>query len=227
MNILDFAVIVVLVLGVMRGASKGLVLSVFHMVSFIISALLTAKFYPVFSNVLVDTKVYEWIKNGVGKLGTNTMVPAITGNEQEAAETVVESLSIPKMFKPSVLKSLNFNISEVLNFDSIIEQINTSIANIIINILSIIILFIVISVLLYIVIKIIDGFMKLPVLKTINKLAGAAFGAIKGLLLIYVIFGIILLFAHIDAFAAIIELINNSILAKGLYNNNILLKLIL
>jgi uncharacterized membrane protein required for colicin V production len=226
-TVLDFAVLIIMGIGIMRGISKGLVLSVFHMISLLISALLTAKYYPVFSDVLANTKVYERVKNGIGAVMTKSTVPAVSGNGQEAAETIVESLSIPKILKPAILKNTSFNVSEVFGFDSIIEQINTSITNTIINVLSIIVLFVTISILLYIVVKIIDNIMKLPVLKTINKLSGGAFGAIKGLLFIYIIFGIISLFTHVEAFASVVNLIDNSIIAKGLYHNNILLKLIL
>jgi hypothetical protein len=90
-----------------------------------------------------------------------------------------------------------------------------------------IILFCVIKFALSLLAAIIDQFTKFSVLNRVNKLAGGIFGAASGIIAIYIIFAIFILFIPVRLFIPLIDLINESVLAKVFYNNNILLKWIL
>ena len=68
---------------------------------------------------------------------------------------------------------------------------------------------------------------KLPVINSINKLGGAAAGIALSTIIIWICFGVIYIFIAQPAISQLYEHIEGSMLASRLYDNNILLKLIL
>ena len=74
--------------------------------------------------------------------------------------------------------------------------------------------------------KIPQGFIKLPILKQFNKLGGTIFGALKGLLIVYVILAVVYLISPLLKENAT-KSIDETILTKAMYNNNISTKIIL
>ena len=62
-------------------------------------------------------------------------------------------------------------------------------------------------------------------LKQFNELGGALYGAITGLIAIYVILAIVFFVVSINGFEYINEAIDMSIITKYLYGNNIILNI--
>ena len=83
---------------------------------------------------------------------------------------------------------------------------------------------------LYIVIKIALKFVtalanlvaKLPILNQFNKLGGIIYGAIRGLLIIYVVLLLISFFGQVNPQNKIHTEIQNSFITKEMYNKNII-----
>ena len=71
-----------------------------------------------------------------------------------------------------------------------------------------------------------DLIAKLPILKQFNKLGGTIFGALKGLLIVYVILAVVYLISPLLKENAT-KSIDETILTKAMYNNNIITKIIL
>ncbi|MCG8501935.1 MAG: CvpA family protein [Firmicutes bacterium] len=245
MNLLDFAVLGVMILYCIRGMSKGLVLSVFDIASFFVAAFGAGKFYPVVSDMIMKTSIYESLKEGIGEsLFKNaqpivqTTAPGIAetttavsetnvGVMQDTVQSVIDSLLLPQSIKTALIDMKNFDINSLLDVQGMIEQLSGNISVIIVNIISVILIFMAIKLILFIVGSTLDQFMKLPVLNEMNKLGGGIFGVVNGLIIIYIVFAILTLFAPIQASAPLIEMINESSIAKIFYNHNILLNWIL
>ena len=94
------------------------------------------------------------------------------------------------------------------------------------NILLAFLVFLCLRLVLSLLAKALDSVAKLPVLKQMNKLAGAVFGVLEGLLIVYLILGVLDLIQPNVGNLAIYEYINDSEYLKALYQNNILLNLI-
>ena len=64
------------------------------------------------------------------------------------------------------------------------------------------------------------GITKLPVVKQIDKLGGFALGAVEGLLTVYIVFAILMLFNSSPSFRNVYETIEASKIARFFYENN-------
>ncbi|MBQ7717864.1 MAG: CvpA family protein [Clostridia bacterium] len=90
-----------------------------------------------------------------------------------------------------------------------------SFTNLILKILLAILIFILVK----IIIKVIDKIFHLPVLKSFNRLGGLIFGLVQGFIIIYVIFAV---WGSATLFA-VPEALENSTLAKSMFENNLLM----
>lgn len=118
----------------------------------------------------------------------------------------------------------------MIGLDKIKEEATTNlvnkIADIAINIMSWIIIYAVVRIILAIVTLVCDGIMSLPLLKTVNNLAGLVLGAIMGLFRIYLILAIVYFISNIVNVSGIVNAIGMSTFVSQMYNNNLLIKLI-
>jgi hypothetical protein len=108
----------------------------------------------------------------------------------------------------------------LLDLSSIMDKISDVLTHVVIDILSLVLLYIAIRVGLIFIRFILQGIAKLPVFKQMDKLGGFAFGATEGLLTIYIIFAVLMLFVSAPAFKGFFEAVETSAIAKFFYQNN-------
>lgn len=207
----DIAVVALIAVFGFIGLSKGFVKTVFKIGAFIVSGWIAVKFYPKVSLLLQGTPLYLRMKDNI----VNN--PALQGVENTVGSMQETVASLPI---PDFLKKLLSGISGV-------EQLGASLAELIANIVSVILLFIVARLALMIIYAILERVMKLPVLKQIDKFGGFLLGAVQGLLIVFVVMTVLMLFLSSPQFSGIHDAINNSIIAKYLYEHNFIVKLIL
>ena len=70
---------------------------------------------------------------------------------------------------------------------------------------------------------VLQGIAKLPVFKQIDKLGGFALGAVEGLLTVYIVGAVLMLFSAAPYFKPVFESIEASIVAKFFYQNNFII----
>lgn len=246
MNILDYIVLGIIGFCIVRGVIKGLILSVFHVASFFIAAIGAAKLYPVLSNRMMQTSVYKEMEKNIAELmlkraqlilqQTSASVETTAGNAallsdgdtaQHGIQALLDSFILPESITSALINGIDLDINHFIDFESIIEQLSGNISAVIVNILSIVIIFLAIRAILFGVSMLLDMFMKLPILNELNKIAGGIFGAVNGLLIVYVLFAVFALLAPTQVFIPLLELVEQSRIASLFYNHNILLNLIL
>ncbi len=237
MNIIDLLVVIVIAVYLIRGIIKGLVLSIFHVASFFVAAYGAAKLYPSVSLKFSQTSIYMNIRQSITQMLTDRVQQAVaTSNTNltsgmgqapttDTVQSVMETLPVPDSMKLTLIE--NLSLENIIDIQGIVDTLSQNISTIILNILSIIIVFFAIKLVLFIIANILDQVMSLPVLNGINKIAGGIFGGMSGLIMVYIIFAIFTLFAPTQFAAPLIKQINESMVASVLYNNNILLNLIL
>jgi len=227
MNIIDIVVLGIIALMMFKGIKKGLVVTVFEMASFFIAAFCVSVFHSQVSEFLKGTKVFEWVQQFVLKHIVNVNLASVeTTASADSANNVMNSLQLPDFLQKLLFNKKEGNLAGLLGLDKVIEGISTSISTFIITILSMIIIFFAVKILLHIAMKILNGIMKLPLFNSANKLAGALFGVINAVFVIYILCAVLAFLAPIQVFKPVIQLINESAVGKVFYNHNILLKII-
>ncbi len=219
MNWTDLLVIGIIVGFALVGMSKGFVLSVFRLASYLISIFLAVKLYPFLSNFLTGTALYGKINDYILK---NLLLqqPAIGAQAKKAAaETIVESLSLPGFLKDFLIDKFP-NPADIINVSDIIGKISNELTALVINIISLVVLYILIRVALIFSKFILKGVSKLPLFKQIDQLGGFGLGAVEGFLTVYIALAVLMIFSTSPNFKGVFSALDSSLIAGYIYNHN-------
>ena len=204
--IVDLILIACFILFIFVGYKKGLAGSLIKLCSFVIALILALALYnPVANAVKDNTQIDENIKS--------TIVETFGQQEQTQEE------NMPKDLVQNISSEIENATAEAVN--------NTaqSISDTIINIGAGIVIFIVTRLLLIIVSIFAKQIVKLPIIGLVDKVGGIAYGAVEGIVIIYIVLGLISLSSLIWVDNAVVTAITNSGIGSFLYNNNIILKI--
>lgn len=219
MNWVDYVVLAIISGFGIIGLVNGFIFSVFRLVSFLISVVLSIKFYPVVANFLMKTALYTTIKASILKNLFKQVPAADSHAKQAAADSVINSLHLPGFLKGHLLNSMP-NPSKLVDINGLLDRISGDLAKVVIDILSLVIIYIAIRVVLIFVRVILQGIAKLPLFRQVDKLGGFALGAVEGLLTIYIVCAVLMLFHAAPQFKHVFEALDNSSIAKFFYQNN-------
>ncbi len=228
MNLSDVVVVVLILIFAFLGLKTGLFMSIFKIGSFLISIWISIKFYPKVADLLMKTKLFDSIKNGIFNSFLEHKESLLAGVDEQinqiSAETAVENLPLPGFLKDNIAKNMP-SLGNIIDVNNIIESISTELSKIVIYIISMILLFIVIRIILLILKHFIKGIAKLPVLKQFDKLGGFIFGVAEGVLVVYIVLAILTIFNAVPSFKQVYDSIAASKIAKIFYENNFILNL--
>ncbi len=139
----------------------------------------------------------------------------------------IESLTLPQGLKNMLVDNNNSVIYELLNANSLQEYIAGYIANIILNIVTGILVFLIIVVIIKIATGTLQLAVKLPVVKQINGIGGGILGLFWGIMAVWTVMALSTVFIAAPFFADMVTAIDNSIIGKILYDNNLIMNVLL
>lgn len=226
MNYSDLIILgIILVFGII-GLFNGFIYSIFRLASFFISVIISVKFYPVVADIMMKTALAENIKGSILKnLLQQKNVLTIEADAQvkkAAADTVINRLPLPDFLKKTLEDQIP-DASKLLDINQIMDSISSQLTLIVISVISLIMLYILVRIGLIFLRFILQGIAKLPIFKQMDKIGGFALGALEGLLTIYIICALLMLFNASPQFRQVFESIDNSVFAKFFYQNNFIL----
>lgn len=197
-GIIDIIILVFILLSAIGGYRKGLVSLGIHLFAFVLALLISFVLYRPIGNIIINTtQVDETIQATIQK-NAETMVNT-KGFENDLTKSLVESAKNGML--PEVSKELAYNI---------------------VYLGTMIVLFLVLRVCLMLVNTVANAISKLPVLDQVNKLGGAAYGVVRGIIITYAVLLIISLGIAINPTTTLAQMINDTYLAKTMMENNIL-----
>ena len=196
--IIDIIILVFILLSAIGGYRKGLISLGIHLFAFVLALLISFVLYRPIGNIIINTtQVDETIQVTIQK-NAETMVNT-KGFENDLTKSLVESAENGML--PEVSKELAYNI---------------------VYLGTMIVLFLVLRVCLMLVNTVANAISKLPVLDQVNKLGGAAYGVVRGIIITYAVLLIISLGIAINPTTKLAQMINDTYLAKTMMENNIL-----
>lgn len=226
MNWSDLLVIAIIGGFAFIGYKNGFIYTMFRICSFFVSAILAVKTYPWMAKILMKTSIYTNIKNTIFKnllISQQAQTPALDNQaKQAAADAVISNLKLPGFLKDTIAKNLP-NPSSLIDVTKIVDAISTEITKVVIDIIALVAIYIIIRIALIFLRTLLQGIAKLPLFKQLDKLGGISFGAIEGLLTIYIIFAVLMLFNSSPSFKSTFDAINSSAIAKFFYQNNFII----
>ncbi len=225
MNLADGAVFVLIAAFAVIGLVQGFIYSVFKIASFFISIYLAIKLHPVVTGILMKTTIFESIKASIQKnllLRKDEIVPAAGASSEGFG--LVDKIPLPSFLKDLIFSGRD--LTEAVDLSDVTDRLSSELAAFIISVISLIALFIAIRFTLMLFRVLLQGIARLPVFKQLDKVGGLLLGALEGLLTIYILFAILMLFSSSPYFAAVFESIEASLLAAFFYENNFIVDMI-
>lgn len=215
--IIDIIVILIIAISVFLGYKKGLIALAVKLFAVIIALIATLILYkPISALIINNTNLDENIQNVIMEKANNQEETNDTSSNKETANTNSKNETT------QATESQEGNIVEQSLEEKILPEVARELSINIINIGVIIILYFVIKIALHFITAIANIVAKIPIIKQFNKIGGIIYGLLRGLLLIYVILLIISFAGEINPENKLHNQINQSLLTKEMYQNNIL-----
>ena len=213
-----FIVLIILSISYM-GYRKGLTSVLYKIIVFIVSLLIVFVLYkPVANIVIKNTKIDDNIATTIKNVLPENIVNAESKIEENDSKISNGSMEL-----------INKYISEAIekSEQNIVNYVATKLSYIVVQIGTIIVLYIASNIILFVLKLAIDIVAKLPIISTFNQAGGLIYGVIKSFLIIYIILAILSLLSPMISSWGIIEAIEDSFLGSRMYNNNVLVNLII
>lgn len=226
MSLLLDAIVLAVILGCAVAAwRKGFIRAALGFLP-MLAALIGTKFVsPSVGRVLRGTPLFGKLSASIqSSMGLDTAI------QEEAMETqtaFIEGMPLPDFLKEALLENNNPVIYQLLDVESLKEYIAGFLANVCLNVLSVVLAFVLIYIGVTVVLNALHLFSKLPVLNFFNRCSGFLVGGAKGLFFVWIGCMVLTYFqcsAKLDGVFAAME---HTFAAQYLYENNILLYLIL
>ena len=223
MNWSDLLVIAIIVGFGIIGMVNGFIYSMFKIASYFVSIFISMKFYPAVAKILMKTPLYTNIKASILKslmLQQQAQAPTVgTHVKQVAADSIINSLHLPGFLKGTLISQMP-DPTKLFDLSKIMDMISGELTKVVIDIIGLVVLYIIIRIGLFFLRFILQGIAKLPIFKQMDKLGGFAFGAVEGLLTVYIVFAVLMLFHSAPQFKDFFVAVDNSVIAKFFYQSN-------
>ena len=211
--IVDLIIGVIIILFLIIGYKKGLVFCLINLATFIVAIVLAfALCSPVAELVKNTTDVDENMKAFIVSHMPGGEEIDLKANEQ-----------LPDPIKNAIDDSVTA-INEAK--EKAIDATATEITNNVLKAICFVAIFFLVKILMWVLKLVSRIFTKIPVIEQINSLGGMIVGTLEGIIIVYVIFGVISLISPMLTNTAIVDNINGSFFGKMMYNNNIVVKYI-
>ena len=169
---------------------------------------------PVSNFVIKNTTIDENIKAGVTE-----QLKKLDINKESTTKEENESF---------VTEYINKYVNEAIEQgkEDVIEYVSDKLSIAIINVIMALIVFIVSMTVLLIISLFLKLLVKLPILRQIDKSGGIIYGILRAIIVIYVILAILSVMSAMIEDFSIIKAIEDSTIGNMMYNNNLILKMI-
>lgn len=208
------------------GFKKGLIKMVFSLVSTIVALLVAMLFSPVVADMMKNNEaIVGFFDEKISAIVDFTSEEAQAESEGQQ-QSLIDSLPLPETFKESILENNTAETYISMQAKNFEEYVCRQISNVIINAIAFVVTLLVAIIALAILCNALNLLAKLPLLKQINAAAGLGAGAVEGLLLVWVLFVVLTMFAGTEFGRSSLEMISENPLLDFLYKNNLVSRFI-
>ena len=221
MNLLLIAVLALFVGHIIWGYKKGFLRVAYSLVAWIILLAVVSWATPYVSEFVVNNTEIE-----------TTLQESITVKLQEMVEDTNVEIKLPNVISTQIL-----GLESTVDGDVLIDQalqesgayaeVSLKLTMLVINAICFIVVFIVTKILLAIVEKVLGFIHKLPLIGDADAFLGVFAGAIKALVITWFIMAVVALLSTTEGGGMIVAMIYESVPLAWLYENNVILNLML
>lgn len=221
MNWLILVIFAIFIFCILNGLRRGFIRTIAAMCSVFISMALVYVLSPYVETFLEQqTPIYEMIEE--------KCTEAIGEGLQEQLGEEAESVFMDSLPLPDSAKKLLWESGDDGGYltETFAGYLGASIAHMAVNTVSFLITYFIVSLVLHFLVAALNEIFRLPVLSTMNRIAGGALGCVQGLLLVWIFFLILTLFWNEEWAKEAVVMIQSNPFIKILYDINPFVKFI-
>lgn len=218
--IIDLVLVLVFFGCVSYGYKRGFMRAAYQIISLVLTVFIVFAFRAPMTEYLYSTELGNTITSAVSE---KVNIAISQTDYTQGINNVVAEMGFPKFITDSVINSVR---TAENTKDDFVKSIGDNITDTIMTFLSSSLLFAVVRIAMSVIMTALDRIFRLPILKFMNKAAGAIIGAVNALAIIYIACGLVMLLAPTDVRPKVNESINQTTITKYFYNNNYLLELL-
>lgn len=217
MNVVSIIALIVILCLAGLGFKRGLIMSVWHLVSMIVILGVTIWLSPYVAKFAKgNEKIYGTFYSTMEK---TVHVPVKSADEMD---NFIKDFHLPEKAEKVVLDFASKYYGDAEDAQkSFADKVHEKLTEASLTALSFVITFGLVTLALTLIFKGLDLASKLPVINSMNKLGGIALGALEGLLIVWIAIGIVSLISVTPFGAKVVEQIQANKFLKVLYENNI------
>ena len=217
--LVDLVIISILISNSYWGYRRGLVGVIFKLLVFVVSLIIVFLLYkPVSNSIMDNTEIDEWLSQSIRESLDGTILH--DGTLMMNTETNV-SFAVLEIIESFVTEALNQSSADPLGYVSL------NLAYLMIRVGTMLILLMVSRFFLFFIRFAAELIGNLPFIKMFNKSGGLIYGILKGFVTIYVILAVFSIASPLIEGWGITSAIQDSSWGSKMYNNNIILNLII
>lgn len=241
--IIDIIAILFILISALIAYKKGFVKTFFGFISVILAILVACCFSkPVANHLKKSTEIDEWIIESISNIGDDSKLQnnkeyTILSGDNISGEIIVEKEDVSEVQGNIInediiifIESLPEVVGDIVDLEEVknqtISNLSVKISDVVISVLAWIIIYFAVRVVVAVITVIFDGIMSIPILKSINNLAGLIIGFVMGVFRIYLLLAIIYFISNVTSTAFFINIIQTSSLISTMYNSNLIINLI-
>ena len=220
-NFLSLAVMILFIYMIGRGYHRGFLRIVVTFIGVIAILIAVRKMSPYVSDYFINntetyTKVQEKIteKFAEANLKYDNTIP-------ENQVKTITSYDIPDILKNNLITNNTQEMYKLLFVSLFEEYISAYLAKTAINAMSFVVLFLILMILFKVLLAAVDIIAKIPIIKGINKFAGACLGLAEALIIVWIFFFIVVMFIGNDSGSILLSMISESKFLSFLFNTNL------
>ena len=220
--IIDLIIAVLVILSVWEGYKKGLTKSLLKIFTFILAIIISfILFKPISSFIVNQTQIDDNIQENIIR---TFKAEDSKKNKQEIKEEN-EAKETPNIFYDYIEDKIIQVGDEAKEY--VIETASREITDAIIDIIVFIVVFIISRIILIFIKALADLITKIPVIKQFDELGGGIYGLLRAVVIIMILFTILDIVLPLMQDTNILTIIDESILSKFIYENNMIIRIIL
>lgn len=226
MNVVDYVIIGIVGVSLLFGLYRGFITSVLGLAAVFLAMFAAYAIGPSLAaticknETVVQTLIhYTDAASRLGDLDLSRM--AVAGLDSATIADIVSRTNLPAPFDSLLQSNITQQIFAGINSVNVSDYINQTIVTAIVSILSYIVVFIVAYIALSLVTGLIGYVFKFPALKHLDALLGGAFGVVRGIFVVYILFALVPIVMTVLPFEEFGQLVEASQLGKALYQSNI------
>ncbi|NLG05396.1 MAG: hypothetical protein GX567_16465 [Clostridia bacterium] len=225
-NILFIIVCLILIGSAVHGYRKGFLRIAISLVSFVLTIMVVTVISPYISNYLINhTPVYDQLRQKVVEVFAEDNAK-LDNSIPENQKITIENYNLPDIVKNSLVENNTEEVYQTLLVHLFEDYVSGYLSRMIINAITFIGSFIMLWILINVVLLSADFISRIPIIKGFNKMIGATAGLLWGLLIVWILFFVAIVFFGNTLGNTMILYINESKFLTILFNNDFLFKYI-